>query len=257
MIMPQESLIVEPVQILGDNYVWMFASAANQYVAVDPGEAGPVKQWLTTHNSSLSHILLTHHHGDHIGGAEELKREYGAKIVGSRADSHRLPALDIEVEDGQLIDLAECQAEVMATPGHTVGHVVYMVADALFVGDTLFSLGCGRLFEGTPAVMWQSLQKIQALTGTTKIYPAHEYTLTNHGFALSLEPDSKALLTLQNQLMEQNNSDTPTLPTTLDHEKKLNPFLRSEEKQFAKKLGLEAKTPIERFAILRERRNQF
>ncbi|MBF0444805.1 MAG: hydroxyacylglutathione hydrolase [Magnetococcales bacterium] len=255
--MPQESLIVEAVPVLGDNYVWMFASNNKEYVAVDPGEATAVSQWLDRLGASLSHILLTHHHNDHTGGVADLKRRYGAKIIGSKADAQRLPPLDHAVKEGDILNVGECQVQIIETPGHTMGHVIYKVGDALFVGDTLFSMGCGRLFEGSPEVMWQSLQKIQTLPDATKIYPAHEYTLTNHGFALMLEPDNQDLLALQKELLIKNDNDTPTLPTTLAAEKKLNPFLRTEDDQFAKKIGLQAKTPQERFAILREKRNHF
>jgi hydroxyacylglutathione hydrolase len=257
MIMPQQSPIVEPVQVLGDNYVWMFASGKNQYVAVDPGEAGGVIRWLQQRGATLSHILLTHHHADHIGGVEPLRAEYRAEIIGSQADSHRLPRLDRAVTEGDSVLLGEQSATVLATPGHTMGHVVYLVGDALFSGDTLFSLGCGRLFEGTAAMMWQSLNKIQALPDATRIFCAHEYTLTNHGFALSLEPDNRELLAMQQGLLEKNNNDRPTLPTTLAAEKKLNPFLRTQESSLARSLGLEAKNPVERFAHIRELRNRY
>jgi hydroxyacylglutathione hydrolase len=257
MIMPQESLIVEAVPVLGDNYVWMFASKQNNYVAVDPGEATAVSQWLDKRNATLSHILLTHHHADHTGGVAELKSQYGAKIIGSKADAHRLPTLDQGVEEGDSLNVGECQVQVLDTPGHTIGHVIYMVGDALFVGDTLFSMGCGRLFEGSPEVMWQSLQKIHNLPDATRIYPAHEYTLTNHGFALMLEPDNQDLIDLQKELLTKNDNNTPTLPTTLAEEKRINPFLRTQDNQFAQKLGLQGKSPQERFAILREKRNHF
>ncbi|MBF0382442.1 MAG: hydroxyacylglutathione hydrolase [Magnetococcales bacterium] len=257
MIMPQESLIVEAVPVFADNYVWMFACNNNDYVAVDPGEATAVSQWLKERKATLSHILLTHHHNDHIGGVESLQREFGAKIIGNKADAHRLPTLDHGISQGDSLDIAGCQVQVLDTPGHTVGHVIYKVADALFVGDTLFSLGCGRLFEGSPQTMWQSLQKIQNLPDSTKIYPAHEYTLTNHGFALSLEPDNQDLLELQKELMRKNDNNIPSLPTTLAQEKKLNPFLRTEDDEWAAKLGLATKSPQERFAILREKRNHF
>ncbi|MBF0195880.1 MAG: hydroxyacylglutathione hydrolase [Magnetococcales bacterium] len=257
MIMPQESLIVEAVPVLGDNYVWMFACNSNEYVAVDPGEATAVSQWLNERGASLSHILLTHHHADHIGGVAELQKKYGAEIIGSQADAQRLPILDHAVVEGDCLNVGECQIKVIDTPGHTIGHVIYRTADALFVGDTLFSMGCGRLFEGSPDVMWQSLQKIKNLPDATKIYPAHEYTLTNHGFAITLEPDNQELIALKKELLIKNDNDTPTLPTTLATEKKLNPFLRTEDSQLAEKLGLKDKSPVERFAILREKRNHF
>lgn len=257
MIMPQESLSVEPVQVLGDNYVWMIALDENRYVAVDPGAADPVRQWLTERDATLSHILLTHHHSDHCGGVADLKAVYNAKVIGNNKDKHRLPRLDQTIEDGQQIKLGPLTAKAIETPGHTIGHVVYVMQDALFAGDTLFSLGCGRLFEGSAAMMWQSLKKIQALPDSTRLFCAHEYTLTNHGFAIALEPDNQGLLELQKELMEKNDANRPTLPTTLAHEKLYNPFLRSEDKHLAKKLDLENDSPITRFAKLREKRNNY
>ena len=257
IIMPQESLIVEPVRVLSDNYVWMVASGKNQYAAVDPGSAGEVILWLEGRKATLSHILLTHNHADHTGGVAALRKKYRTKVIGSHEDAHRLPPLDQKVKDGDCITLGDYSATVLSTPGHTIGHVVYFLGDALFPGDTLFSMGCGRLFEGTAEMMLQSLRKIMALDDKTRIYPAHEYTLTNHGFALSLEPDNPDLLSIQEELMEKNSADQPTLPTTLGLEKKLNPFLRSDEAKLVKSLGLEKKNSTERFATIREMRNRY
>ncbi len=257
MIMPQESLIVEPVQVLGDNYVWMFPSGQNSFVAVDPGSHVEVVEWLDSRNATLSHILLTHHHGDHTGGVAALRRQYRPQVIGSRRDVHRLPTMDQEVDDGEVVELGIQKAKVFLTPGHTTGHVIYQVEDALFTGDTLFAMGCGRLFEGTAAMMHESLAKIGAMDDATRIFPAHEYTLTNHGFALSLEPDSADLLAIQEDLRRKNDSSQPTLPTTLGDEKKLNPFLRVTDDSLAQRLGLENKTPVERFAAIREMRNHY
>jgi hydroxyacylglutathione hydrolase len=257
VIMPQESLIVEPIPALSDNYIWMFSTGEKQYAAVDPGEGEPVIRWLNKQGATLSHILLTHHHGDHIGGAQLLKEKYHCQIIGSLSDSSRLPQLDQGVGEGDRIEVGSQWVEVMETPGHTIGHVVYLVKDALFAGDTLFSLGCGRLFEGSAEMMWQSLKKIQALPDKTQLYAAHEYTLTNHGFALTLEPENRDLLEIQPDLMEKNDRQQPTLPTSLGFEKKFNPFLRCKESALATQLGLEKNQPVERFAWIRSKRNQY
>ncbi|MBF0455805.1 MAG: hydroxyacylglutathione hydrolase [Magnetococcales bacterium] len=255
--MPQESPIVEPVPVLGDNYIWMFASEENHYVAVDPGTSDEVIQWLDDREGRLSHILLTHHHADHIGGVAALQKKYNPQTIGFHGDASRLPALDRTVQEGDTLNLGHSMAQVLETPGHTLGHVVYKVGDALFSGDTLFSLGCGRLFEGTAEMMWNSLNKLLSLPDETRLFCAHEYTLTNHGFALSLEPENPDLLAMQGKLMKKNDQNQPTLPTTLAEEKRVNPFLRCSDQSLITHLGLEKKNPIERFAQIRRWRNDY
>ncbi|MBF0183003.1 MAG: hydroxyacylglutathione hydrolase [Magnetococcales bacterium] len=255
--MPQQSLMVEPVPALKDNYIWMFATGDGTWAAVDPGEAHPVRQFLSVQEATLSHILLTHHHHDHIGGVAELRAHYPAMVVGAEKDQSRLPPLDLPVNDGQRIDLGGCQGQAIDVPGHTVGHVVYLVDDVLFAGDTLFRFGCGRLFEGTPEKMWDSLQKLRRLPDDTRLCAAHEYTLVNLQFACSLEPNNQALQNLLKQIFQQTDMELPTMPSPLAEEKQYNPFLRADDIQFAKNIGLSGYSAEHVFTSIRKKRNSF
>jgi len=219
-------LKVHIIPVLTDNYCYVI-ECGDHLTAVDPGESAPVMRWLA--GRDLHTILLTHHHGDHIGGAAELKLQTGARVIGPAADEHRIPGMDVMVADGDIIRAGACEFTVIATPGHTLGHVCYYDAAnrLLFSADTLFSLGCGRLFEGTAEQMWASLQKLAALPDDTLVYCGHEYTLANGRFALTVEPDNIDLLDRMAAVNALRGAGRPTVPVRLGLEKKSNPFLRA------------------------------
>lgn len=224
-------LAVEAVPCLSDNYCWLLRDAATGAVAVcDPGEAPPVQAALEKAGGRLDLILLTHHHGDHVGGVAALKARFpAARVVGAAADAHRLPPLDVVVRPGEAVALGESRAEVIDTPGHTRGHIAYHFADAhvLLCGDTLFSLGCGRLLEGTAAEMFASLRALSALPADTLVCCGHEYTESNARFALTVEPGNQALQARAREAAAQRAAGRPTVPTTMAQELAANPFLRA------------------------------
>jgi len=246
-----------PLVALGDNYIWIIPTGPHSVAVVDPGSAAEVDDFLQKSAKKLSHILITHHHYDHIDGISTLAKKYQAKTIGSANDQNRLPKLDQPVKDGDTFVMGTTQVTVFETPGHTSGHVAYLVDDALFPGDTIFSIGVGRLSEGTAEQMWNSIKKLRALPGSTAIYPAHEYTFANFSFARHLEPNSRALAQGEDAARALIDADRPTLPTTLDYEKKLNPFLRADQTQMAKLLNMEGSSPTAIFAEIRTRRDNF
>ncbi|MEO5363417.1 MAG: hydroxyacylglutathione hydrolase [Magnetococcus sp. DMHC-8] len=255
--MPQQSLMVEPIPALKDNYVWLFATGDRTWAAVDPGEADPVIRHLENQQATLSHILLTHHHHDHTGGVDALRKHFGTTVIGAERDMHRLPPLDVTVTDEQHLTLGTAAVRVMEVPGHTLGHVIYQVQDTLFAGDALFRFGCGRIFEGTPEKMWESLLKIRALPDTTQLCAGHEYTLVNLQFACSLEPNNGTLQTVLKQIFQQTDIELPTMPSPLGEEKRYNPFFRADDPHFAKNIGLSGQSAEQVFASIRKKRNSF
>ena len=242
--------------VLQDNYIWMLLNPGF-CVAIDPALSGPVVQFLLQHNRRLDYILNTHHHHDHVGGNAELKHIYNCKIIGPEYDWHRIPCIDQGVQGGQ--QLPHLAAKVLFTPGHTSGHVVYYFKqlEAAFCGDTWFSLGCGRLFEGTAEQMWQSLSLIKLLPPATQLYCAHEYTRSNAQFALSLEAHRPPLLDKMQWIQKQHQLGCPTLPARLSDELQLNPFLRADEASLQRKLKLQTHTPEHVFAHLRQLKDSF
>lgn len=217
---------VHILPVLTDNYCYVIESG-DHIAVVDPGEHAPVMRWLG--GRDLHTILLTHHHGDHIGGAAELKMQTGARVIGPAADAHRIPGMDVTISDGDTVRIGSCELAVIATPGHTLGHACYHDAAnrIVFTADTLFSLGCGRLFEGTATQMWDSLQKIAALPDDTLVYCGHEYTAANAAFALTVEPDNIDLRERAAAVSTLRAAGRPTVPVRLGLEKKANPFLRA------------------------------
>ncbi|XP_038680414.1 probable hydroxyacylglutathione hydrolase 2, chloroplastic isoform X1 [Tripterygium wilfordii] len=235
------SLQIELVPCLRDNYAYLIHDMDTGTVGVvDPSEALPVIDALSRKNRNLTYILNTHHHHDHTGGNEELKAKYGAKVIGSGVDKDRIPGIDIVLNDGDKWVFAGHEVLVMDTPGHTRGHISFYFpgAGAIFTGDTLFSLSCGKLFEGTPEQMLSSLGKIMSLPDDTKIYCGHEYTLSNSKFALSIEPNNRALQSYAAHVAQLRSKDLPTIPTTLKMEKACNPFLRTSSTEIRQHLDI-------------------
>ena len=221
-----------PVPILSDNYAWLLKDSASGAVAiVDPADPGPVAAAIDAAGGRLDLILLTHHHGDHIAGTDEIRARYGARVVGAAADAHRLPKLDIAVAEGDSVSLGASTAKVIDTPGHTRGHISFHFADGavLLCADTLFSLGCGRLLEGTPAEMFASLAKLAALPPDTLVCAGHEYTESNARFALHADPDNAALKAYAKRVHDWRAAGTPSLPSRLADELACNPFLRAPD----------------------------
>jgi hydroxyacylglutathione hydrolase len=224
-------LEVSPVRAFSDNYLWLIHAPSNrrEVVAVDPGDAEAVENALREHGLTLRAILVTHHHADHVGGVATLAARHGIPVFGPARE--RLPCDVRPLDDGESVNLADLGLEfrVMAVPGHTLGHVAYYGHGALFCGDTLFSAGCGRLFEGTPAQMLESLDRIAALPDDTRVFCAHEYTLGNLRFAAAVEPGNADVLETLEAVRALRARDGITLPTTLGRERRINPFLRCRE----------------------------
>lgn len=219
-------LKIHCIPAFDDNYIWLIGSDGSLNVAaVDPGDAEPVLTYLQQHNLTLDTILLTHHHYDHTGGVEELAARFPVTVYGPA--NERIPAITITVKEGDSININGLSLQVLDTPGHTRGHVCYVGHGALFCGDTLFGAGCGRLFEGTPEQMYNSLQKISALPDETLVYCAHEYTLDDLKFALVAEPNNPDITQRETEAKRLRQQGLPTVPSTLALEKRTNPFLRS------------------------------
>jgi hydroxyacylglutathione hydrolase len=227
------TVTAQSVPILSDNYAWLLRDSGTGAVAiVDPADAKPIIAALEQAGGRLDLILLTHHHQDHIGGVDEVRARFaGAKVVGAAADAHRLPKLDVAVKEGDTVALGNAGARVIDTPGHTRGQINYFFPDGeiLLSGDTLFSLGCGRLIEGTAAEMFASLRKLAALPGGTKICCGHEYTENNARFALSVDTDNAALKARTEEARRQRAAGRPTVPSTMTSELEANPFLRAPD----------------------------
>jgi hydroxyacylglutathione hydrolase len=240
------ALTVASIPILADNYAWMLRETAGGAIAVvDPADAAPVIDALDRAGGRLDLVLLTHHHDDHIAGALEVARHYGAPIAGAARDKRRLPPLDVALSEGDTVALGSQRGVVIDTDGHTRGHISYFFAGGpiLFCGDTLFSLGCGRLLEGTAEEMFESLRKLKALPDDTLVCCGHEYTQGNARFALSVDPDNAALRARADQVEAQRRDGTPTVPTRLAQERTANPFLTAADSQS--------------LAVLRSRKDSF
>jgi len=225
-------ITAQSVPILSDNYAWLIRDSATGAVGVvDPAEAGPVAAAIDAAGGRLDLILLTHHHSDHIAGTDEIRGRYGAAVVGAAADAHRLPKLDRSLAEGDSVTLGDCVANVIDTPGHTRGHIAFYfgVGSVLLCGDTLFSLGCGRLIEGTAAEMFASLRKLAELPPGTLVCCGHEYTENNARFALSADPSNAALAAYAGKVKAMRAAGQPTVPSRLADELACNPFLRAPD----------------------------
>ncbi|MEZ5847531.1 MAG: hydroxyacylglutathione hydrolase [Geminicoccaceae bacterium] len=253
-------LQVERIPALSDNYMFLlFDPVSGTSGIVDPADAGPVIEALERHDRSLDWILNTHHHADHTAGNGELVQRYGARLAGPAADHSRIAGMDILLREGEAFTFGSHKVDILETPGHTSGHVSLHFADAgmLFSGDTLFALGCGRLFEGSPAQMWESLSKYAAMPDETIVWCGHEYTLGNARFALTVDPDNPALRERAREIEAMRSRNEPTVPTTLGLERRTNPFLRPDDPSIRRTLGLERADDIEVFAEIRRRKDSF
>jgi hydroxyacylglutathione hydrolase len=226
------TVTAEPVPILSDNYAWLVRDSGSGALAiVDPADAAACIAAIERAGGRLDLILLTHHHADHVAGTDEVRARFRCPVVGAAADKHRLPRLDQAVAENDEVALGQATARVIDTPGHTRGHLAYYFADGgvLICADTLFSLGCGRLLEGTPAEMLASLRKLAALPGDTLVCCGHEYTQSNARFALTVEPDNAALQARAREVRQLRAAGRPTVPSTIKDELAANPFVRARD----------------------------
>lgn len=254
------ALQIHQIPCLQDNYGYLIHDPASGLTAtIDTPDAEAIGRALAGRGWKLDYILNTHHHFDHAGGNLALKTKTGCLIVGSRADAARIPGIDVLVGDGDTFALGSHVARILETPGHTVGHICYVFeADrAAFVGDTLFSLGCGRLFEGTPAQMWASLQKLMALPDDTRVYCAHEYTQGNGRFAVTMEPRNPALAARVADVTRLRAASQPTIPSTIGLEKATNPFLRPASAELRATLGMAGAADADVLGETRRRKDRF
>lgn len=253
-------VIVEMFPCREDNFGYLIHDEkSGETVAIDAPNAQAIRQALKRRNWKLSQIFVTHHDFDHTDDIPELKSEFNLKITGPRAEADKIDTLDVLVGDGDTVVLGATTFHIYETPGHTIGHIVYHdpTNKIIFTADALFSLGCGRMKEGTPGPMWDGLAKLRALPDDTLIYCGHEYTAANAKFALSIDPDNKALQERAAEVKQQRAQNKPTLPVTLGAEKAQNPFLRADHPTIAAALNLSGNTPADVFAALRKAKDVF
>ena len=260
-------LQVFPIKAFQDNYFWIFHhQGQHDAVVVDPGAAAPVLAWLSQHEMSLAAIVITHHHQDHTGGIDELLTRFPVPVYGP--DSVKIPAITHPLREGDSLQVLGARFQVMEVPGHTLDHIAYFLpagADSeqplLFCGDTLFAAGCGRIFEGTPAMMYGSLQKLASLPPETAVYCTHEYTLANLAFARAVTPDDSGVADREKHEKEKRRADRPTVPTSIGRELATNPFLRCREPALQNSVqthvGGRLKEPVEIFAAIRQWKDSF
>ncbi|MGB0576192.1 MAG: hydroxyacylglutathione hydrolase [Alphaproteobacteria bacterium] len=254
------TLEIEQIPTRSDNYVYLIRESGQGKVGVvDPSDAEPVIEALDRRGWTLTHILNTHHHNDHTGGNLELKEKYGCEVVGPLADHDRIAGIDIDVADGDTYTFGDAVAKVFDTPGHTRGHIGFWFEEskALFCGDTLFALGCGRVFEGTFEQMWNSLGKLRALPDDTMVYCAHEYTQANAKFAVTIETSNQALIDRAAEIDALRAENKRTVPSLLGLEKETNPFLRADVASVAEAVGLPNGSPVDVFSEVRTRKDNF
>lgn len=257
---------IHPIPAFSDNYIWIATEeGSNKACVVDPGDASPVLEYLETHNLSLSDIFITHHHPDHTGGIQELSARYSPRIIGPQTGN--IQGLTQTVAEGDRIQLFDQAFAVIEVPGHTLDHIAFFSNDPsndspiLFCGDTLFAAGCGRLFEGTPSMMFESLAKLTALESDTRVFCTHEYTMANLKFALAADPENESLKNRIVREQQKRDAGTPTLPSSVDLELATNPFLRCLNPALIKsaedRLGRNPDNEVEVFSALRSWKDNF
>jgi len=245
---------------LSDNFgVLIHDAGAGVTASIDAPDAKAVAEALQKTGWKLTHILTTHHHGDHTAGNAPLKAETGCIIIGPRNEAAKIPGIDRQVGEGDTFTFGGQEVRVLDTPGHTAGHITYVMpaAKVAFAGDTLFAIGCGRVIEGNAQMMWRSLQKLMALPADTTVYCGHEYTQANARFALTIEPENAALQTRAREVDQLRAAGKPTLPTTIGIELETNPFLRPHVPAIQQRLGMVGRPEWEIFGEIRERKNRF
>lgn len=244
---------------LSDNFGYLIHDPVTKATAsIDAPEAGPIIKALQREGWTLTDILVTHHHMDHVGGIAELKKKYDCRVVAPHDKTAAIPLVDERVKEGATVKVGNLRARVLETPGHTLDHISYVFDEdrALFCADTLFSIGCGRVFEGTYPMMWESLLKLRALPNDMRVYCGHEYTASNVKFALGIEPNNPALKARAEEVSKLRAANEPTVPTLIRDEKEANTFLRADVPAVAAAVGLAGKSPAEVFGELRERKNK-
>ena len=244
---------------LTDNFGYLIHDPVSKATAaIDAPEAAPIIAALKKEGWTLTDILVTHHHGDHVGGIKELKQAYTCRVVAPHDHKAKIADVDLRVKEGDRVMVGGLTARVLDTPGHTLDHISYVFDDdkAVFSADALFSIGCGRVFEGDYPMMWATLKKLRALPDDTRIYCGHEYTASNVKFALGIEPDNAALKARADEVTTLRAAGKPTIPVTIGEEKKANVFLRADVPSVAAALGMSGKSADEVFGELRERKNK-
>jgi hydroxyacylglutathione hydrolase len=253
-------LEIVTIPCLKDNYAFLAHDRASGETAlIDVPEAAPIAAALVQRGWRLSHVLLTHHHWDHVDGLAALLADHPAKVIGAAADADRLPKLDMAVSEGDRITIGSEQGKVIDVSGHTMNHLAFHFPDSavVFTADSLMAMGCGRLFEGTPAQMFASLAKLSALPPETLVCSGHEYTASNAKFALTIEPENAALISRVEKIETARAQGRPTVPSLLSTERATNPFLRSDSPETQANLGLIGADPVQVFAEIRRRKDSF
>ena len=253
-------MLITPIPCLKDNYAYIICDSSSKTTGVvDPSEAKPIISFLKKEKMKLNYILNTHHHFDHIGGNIELKKIYNAKVVGFKGDKHRIPGIDITVKDNEAWNFGNSTVKIFHIPGHTLGHICFFFEKEkiVFTGDTLFSLGCGRIFEGDHKQMFDSLNKIKKLPKNTKIYCGHEYTYKNAEFCLKYDNNNIHLKKKFEKIKKLRRNNLSTIPSSLEEELKSNIFLRCDKKELKAKLNMKNQEDLEVFKKVRELKDSF